>query len=1413
VTFLDTTINDQIAQLSPYKRELLWWRLKGKSVEKTSAPLLPTIVPDPDNRYQPFPLTDMQQAYWIGRQSSFIQGSVPTQIYQEFEGQNLDVDLLAETWRYLIQRHDILRAIILPDGRQRILEQVAPYELKALDLRRQDDATVNAEIDHIRNQMSHQFFTLDSWPLFDVRATLLDGDRVRIHFSIDGLLIDGWSHQVLLREWFQLFKSGGHMQLPPLELSFRDYVQAIQSLRTTDLYERSLEYWQSRLQTLPPGPDLPLAVDPGGISDPRFTRRSEMLAADTWNRIKTRATRAGITPTGLLISIYGEVLATWCKSPRFSLNVPRFNRLSLHPQVNDILGEFASMSLIEIDYTASESFEVRAQRVQQQLWKAVEHQLVSGVEVLRRLAKVLRQPSLTMPVVFTCSPQPVQGIESLSITGAGTGINVEYSITPTSQVWLDHEFFEVGDTVLLNWDAVEDLFPPGTLDDMFSAYLTTIDRLATNEESWHTSRRQHVIPPYHLEQRRIGNATDAPTSERLLHELMKAHVDRNDEAPAVITTTRTLSYRELAHSSRRLGRRLRGLGAQPNTLIAIVMEKGWEQIVAVLGILHAGAAYLPLDAGMPQERLHALLEHAQATIVVTQPWLNESIVWPETTQRVCIGDHTLTGDDEPPLEPWQSADDLAYVIYTSGSTGFPKGVMISHRSVTNVVAYTNERFSIGRHDRVLSLTTLHHDLSVYDVFGVLAGGGAIVMPDEAARQDPAHWLELIQTHAVTVWNTVPTMMEMLLHYACAQSDVQIPSLRLAILGGDWIPITLPERFKLVCPDAMLLSIGGPTETTIWNIFFLVDAVDPTWTSIPYGRPIANSRYFVLNDSLEHCPTWVPGHLYCAGVGLAKGYWKDEDLTSANFFVHQLTNDRVYRTGDLGRFLPDGTIEFLGRDDFQVKVQGYRVELGEIEATLLQHPNVTAAVVTASGSQDQGKNLAAFVVLQHDVVTPAAMTDLIAQDLAEYQRDEDLQRHQAERLEFKLQQHGIRRDCNDQPSFALTLPQSSDIGQREWIERRSYRRFNLDPIPATAFGAMLRSLGQITIDGSPIPKYSYPSGGGLYPVQTYIHIKDGRVQGLPSGVYYYHPVMHHLVTLSPGIDLDRGMHALDNRAVFDASAFSIFLIADLAAIEPLYGAMARDLCWLEAGYMGQQLMMSAPTHDIGLCPLGDIRFEDVEHLFRLRDSHMLVHCLVGGAIEPWQKTPTGFIQEMALFSAMATPQARDVDHQATIDELHTYLRQKLPQHMVPVSINVLDALPLTANGKVDRKALAQKSTATAASSNSVYVAPTTPIEQTIAMLWQEVLGVDNVGVTSNFFDLGGNSLHLIQVHTKLKEVFGKDVPVMEMFNNPTISFLAMYLNDSHTEASATMATTQDRARKQREALSRQKPILRRRDVVS
>jgi pyochelin synthetase len=939
------------ARLAACKADVLALLKERDNAEGGSA--FPRIIPDPEHRHEPFPLTDIQQAYWIGRSGSIELGNVSCHAYYEVEAENVDLPRLGLAFERLIERHDMLRAIVLADCRQQVLEHVPPYAIKVLDLRHHDDRAVAAALDSIRHRMSHQVLPSDRWPLFEIRASRLDDVRVRLHFSFDILIVDVWSLQILFREWAVLYRDI-NAQLPPIQLSFRDYVLAEIKMRDSYLHSRSQQYWADRLSSLPPAPDLPLAFSPASITRPRFARRSSRLEPEAWSRIKESAAEIGLTPSGLLLAAFAEVLDNWSKSHMFTINVTLLNRLPVHPQVNEIIGDFTSVVPLAVDNSLEGSFEARAGRIQEQLFEDIEHRFVSGVKILRDLARAQgRTPGAVLPIVFTSLLSP-------HLTEAGVNKTlwmgeVVHGISQTPQVWLDHQVMEENEELVFNWDAVEGLFPEGLLEEMFDSYCLLLRRLSDDRRAWRQPIRD-LLPTASLRRRADINRTEADIAPDMLHTLFLDRAEKKPQQPAIVAANGSLTYKELRQRAGHLSRKLRQMGARPNTLVAVVMEKGWEQVAAVIGILQSGAAYLPVDPGLPTERLCHLLAHGEVEVALTQSWVDERLEWPRGIRRLSVDAEQADACDAEPTRSVQQPDDLAYVIYTSGSSGLPKGVMINHRGAVNTVLDINRRFGVGPDDKVFAVSSLGFDLSVYDIFGTLAAGGTIVMPDTGVTRDPERLAELLVREKVTIWNSVPALMEMVV----ARGEPIAESLRLVLLSGDWIAVTLPECLKELGCKADVISLGGATEASIWSILYPAADLHADRASIPYGRPMTNQRFHVLSEAMEPRPTWVPGELYIGGVGLALGYWRDEARTKASFILHPRTGERLYRTGDLGRYLPDGNIEFLGREDSQVKVQGYRIELGEIEAALGKHPGVGAKAVIATGHPGN-RRLVAYVV--------------------------------------------------------------------------------------------------------------------------------------------------------------------------------------------------------------------------------------------------------------------------------------------------------------------------------------------------------------------------------------------------------------------------------------------------------------------
>ncbi len=980
------SVTSKLNSLTPEERTQLALRLSLARKQGSSKKIagLPSVQADVPNRFNPFPLTDLQQAYLIGRSEGIELGNISCHGYAEVDMEDWDKERFQSALQKLIDRHEMLRCVVLPEGRQQILASPQRYEIRVNDLRGRNAAEATARLEAIRARMSHQVHASDQWPLFEFTVSLLNQKVNRLHVSLDLLIADGRSFEILFQELMQLYHHP-ETSLPPIDLSFRDYLYALVALEQTDAFLASKEYWMARIPTLPPSPELPLEKNPSSIDRPVFQRRGTRLDPELWRALKEKAAQFQSTPVGTLVGAFAEVLAIWSKNPLFTINLTLFNRLPLHPQSNSIIGDFTSVNLLEVDNSMLAPFTARLLQQRERLWRDLDHRYFSGIQVMRELARFQRVgPTAIMPVVFTSLLN--LGEQSDGNTWSSRLGKTVYSITQTPQVYLDFMVYEEKGSLVINWDAVEELFPAGLLDDIFAAYQRLLQDLAADDSAWQRTLAENarrLIPDAQMAIRQAANDTAAPIADDLLHTPFLNQVAQRPTQLAVCTPDRRLTYMEVYRCACRIEQELLRCQVKPNDLVAVMMQKGWEQIVAVLGIHFAGAAYLPIDPELPAERQRFLLEHANAKVAFTQSALRDRLSVPASVEVFEVDRLKPAEEGEPTDRRRQKPEDLAYVIYTSGSTGVPKGVMIDHRGALNTVLDINQRFAVGPEDRILAVSRLSFDLSVYDIFGLLAAGGAIVMPAPDLAYDANHWAELILKERVTIWDTVPALLQLLVDQA-DKPELLGDSLRLVMMSGDWIPLGLPDQIRRVLPKVNVVSLGGATEASIWSILFPIGEVESTWKSIPYGKAMLNQSFHVMNQDLAPCPTWVPGQLYIGGIGLAKGYLHDEQKTNSSFIVNPANGERLYRTGDLGRFLPDGNIEFLGREDFQVKVQGYRIELGEIEARLQEHENVDLCIVAVREDTPGEKRLVGYVVAKQGTsVDPAEVREYLRGKLPEY----------------------------------------------------------------------------------------------------------------------------------------------------------------------------------------------------------------------------------------------------------------------------------------------------------------------------------------------------------------------------------------------------------------------------------------------
>ncbi|HDL4919832.1 TPA: amino acid adenylation domain-containing protein [Pseudomonas aeruginosa] len=919
---------------------------------------------EPDLAHQRFPLTPVQAAYVLGRQAAFDYGGNACQLYAEYDWPaDTDPARLEAAWNAMVERHPMLRAVIEDNAWQRVLPEVPWQRLTVHACAGLDEAAFQAHLERVRERLDHACAALDQWPV--LRPELSIGrDACVLHCSVDFTLVDYASLQLLLGEWRRRYLDP-QWTAEPLEATFRDYVGVEQRRRQSPAWQRDRDWWLARLDALPGRPDLPLRVQPDTRST-RFRHFHARLDEAAWQALGARAGEHGLSAAGVALAAFAETIGRWSQAPAFCLNLTVLNRPPLHPQLAQVLGDFTALSLLAVDSRHGDSFVERARRIGEQMFDDLDHPTFSGVDLLRELARRRGRGADLMPVVFTSGIGSVQ-----RLLGDGEAPRApRYMISQTPQVWLDCQVTDQFGGLEIGWDVRLGLFPEGQAEAMFDDFVGLLRRLAQSPRAWTDGDATEPVeaPPQAL-----------PGSARSIAAGFAERALLTPDATAIHDAAGSYSYRQVAQHATALRRVLEAHGAGRGRRVAVMLPKSAAQLVAVIGILQAGAAYVPVDIRQPPLRRQAILASAEVVALVCL----ESDV--PDVGCACVAIDRLAADSAwpPPPAAEVAADDLAYVIYTSGSTGTPKGVMLSHAAVSNTLLDINQRYGVDANDRVLGLAELSFDLSVYDFFGATAAGAQVVLPDPARGSDPSHWAELLERHAITLWNSVPAQGQMLIDYLESEPQRHLPGPRCVLWSGDWIPVSLPTRWWRRWPDSALFSLGGATEAAIWSIEQPIRPQHTELASIPYGRALRGQSVEVLDARGRRCPPGVRGEIHIGGVGLALGYAGDPQRTAERFVRHP-DGRRLYRTGDLGRYLADGSIEFLGREDDQVKIRGHRIELAELDAALCAHPQVNLAATVVLGETHE-RSLASFVTLHAPVEAgedPRTALDAVRQRAAQ-----------------------------------------------------------------------------------------------------------------------------------------------------------------------------------------------------------------------------------------------------------------------------------------------------------------------------------------------------------------------------------------------------------------------------------------------
>ena len=900
-----------------------------------------SFASDREHRFDDFPLTGMQQAYYFGRMDNMHLGTTPTHLYIEVDIKDFDKAKFVRVLNRITEAHDALRLRVSDEGTQRIVPQQIITEdmITFADASQLDEEGKQRTIVAVRKAINSIDIDYTDSPLARVTVVLTGDGSARVGLYLDGFVADGWSQDILLRDFDALWKDETQ-QLAEEKYLFRDYVNFVNSLKTGEAYEKARDFWMERLPELPGVPELPLKKAADDIYDPSIKNLDRYMGMDEWNAFEKKCKAHGITTSNAMMTVFGRVLARWSRQNRFVINIPMIKRFFEQADFEDTFGICTDFIIFDMKYDRTLGFGQEAHRNQEHMEQLIGNSLFSGMDVIREMSKQRGALGNATPVVFTSLVDvPEHSYEY---------VKKVFFQTHTSQVWIDAIVLKSGGRIQFSWDYVADLFEDHTVNAMIDTLVSEIRRLALHDDAWDNTAIEPVSAfPVNLDSA-AGPVTEV--EYRPLAEMLLDSFAAHGENVAVISCGREYTYNELLGRSYEIAAKLQEFGLRQGGRAVILMDKCFDQVASVIGTVLCGAAYVPLDTQNTSSRIAYCFEQTEAAAILTDRQMLAT--YPEIKDTCIVVDTGEMTPGEVPgkngfVRPEYSLDDLYGIIYTSGSTGMPKGVMLHQAGLINCMAFTRKLLHLTETDRMISLTNLCHDMSIYDIFGILAEGAAVVLPDKDKTKDPDNWLKIIRDHKVTLWNSVPAITEMMLTAADYSGDADITSLRVILMGGEKLKKSIPTRLRKLNPEIEIYNVGGPTEATIWSIYHKYQEEDQKRDRIPQGRGVDNVKYFVMNDDLQLCPCDVQGLMYTEGINVSRGYLKEEEKTKQVFITNPYTGNLMYNTGDLGKYLPNGEIDILGRNDDQIKINGKRIELGEIETCCLRVDKVSSAVAVYS----------------------------------------------------------------------------------------------------------------------------------------------------------------------------------------------------------------------------------------------------------------------------------------------------------------------------------------------------------------------------------------------------------------------------------------------------------------------------------
>jgi amino acid adenylation domain-containing protein len=1370
----------------------------------------------------------------------------------------LDVGALDRSINEIVRRHEVLRTAFkaVGDEPMQVVLPTLEVPLEVTDLRELDEAEREDKALRLANEEAARPFDLTRWPLLRTRLLKLgDQDHILL-LTMHHIVCDYWSLDVFRDELsllYDAFRNGGVSPLDELPIQYADYAEWERTWLDGPDGKACLAYWKGQLAD---APMLQLPTERPRPMESSFEGADYdfEIPPSLHRALSELSQREGATLFMTALAAFQMLLHRYTGEDDVVVGTPVANRT--RPEVQSLIGFFTTSLALRTSFAGNPTFRELLGRVRTTTVDALAQQQLP----FERLVSELRPDrSLGDNPLFEVHFQLFSDLGDEEPYGSLGGEMLFVEAT-TAKFDLALDLWESPDGL---WGYLEyrtQLFAHDSIVRLAEHFVRILEAVVANPDE----RVSELAILSEAERRQIvddwnDTAVEHP-GDRCLQQLFEAQVERTPDATALVFGSERLTYRELDDRANRLARHLRSLGVRAETIVAVYCRRSLDSVVALLGILKACGAYLPLSPDDPPKRLASILDDARPHLVLTQRQASASLpraglpLVEMEFERDLIDACSAA---RPDLEACPRS--LAYVIYTSGSSGRPKGVEVEHRAVCNHLLWMQSALPMTESDRVLQKYPLSFDASIYEIFGPLLVGATLIVAEPSEHWDSSAFVQQVVEREITIVDLVPSLLEALLE---DDEFVSCTSVRRVILGGQEVTPTLVKRFH----DRMraeLHNVYGPTEATIGITTTPLSPADAQGR-VPIGRAGDNMQVYILDRDLNLLPVGIPGELYAGGDCVARGYLGESALTAERFVPDPFSRRpgaRLYRTGDLARYTADGAIEYLGRIDDQVELRGYRIEPGEVEAALREHESVRECAVVATDDDHGRPRLIAHVVPLPDPpeLWPSLGEYDVYDELLYYAMTHDERRTAAYRDAIMRAVAGkvvldlgtgadavLARFCVDagaQRVYAIeantsayrraaALVETLGLHDRIVVVHADSRRAKLpepvDVCVSEIIGSVASSEGVISVlndarrflkpAGTMIPRRAATM---IAPVALPENLTASlRLAELPAT--YVQRVFESI-----GRPFDLRMCIKNLRREDVLADVGVFEELDFATVVPEHSerrvtfSINRDarlhgfLLWLNLRPADDQLLDSLdeplswlPVFFPALYPGVEVRAGDVVEVTcrrSVRDGSALPDFAVEAIVTTGDGKRYAFSHDSparpaafrgnafhdALFAAMEDGAQEPAEGGTPPDppkplpeELRRHLEERLPSYMVPSSFAIRETLPRTSNGKLDRRALAREAHA-ARGACRAYVAPIGETEELCAAAWREVLQVERVGADDNFFDLGGDSLLMTQVRSRLQRDFARQLSIIELFRYPTVRALAHYLDEQEAKTAAVL----------------------------